>query len=52
MAGRRQEVDWGEEVDNTNTLPLQITCISRRNREDVAEDATTTVLYPQPQVAA
>jgi hypothetical protein len=51
-AGWRREVDWGEEVDVTNALPLQITCVSRHNMEDVEEDAAMAVLYPRPQVTA
>jgi hypothetical protein len=51
-AGRGRDVDQGEEVDGTNALPLQITCVSRRNREDAAEDATMAVLYPRPQAKA
>ncbi len=52
MAGRGRGMDQGEKVDDTNALPLQITCVSRRNREDVAEDEAIAVLYPQHQVAA
>ncbi len=51
-AGWGRDVDRGREVDDTNALPLQITCVSKGNREDVAEDAATAVLYPRPQVAA
>ena len=51
-AGWGRDVNWGEEADDTNALPLQITCVSRRNREDVAEDTTTAVLYPGSQVKA
>ncbi len=52
MAGRGWDVDRGGEVDDTNALTLQITCVSRCNREDVAEDKAMAVLYPRPQVTA
>jgi hypothetical protein len=50
--GWGHDVDWGEEVADINVLPLQITCVSRCNREKVAEDAAMAVLYPRPQVVA
>jgi hypothetical protein len=51
-AGRGQDMDQGEKVEDTNALPLQITCVSRCNREDVAVDKAMAVLYPRPQVTA
>ena len=51
-AGRGWDKDQGGEVDNTSAFSLQITCVSRHNREDLAKDAATAVLYPQPQVTA
>jgi hypothetical protein len=51
-AGQRGDVEWGEEVEDTNALHLPTTCVHRRNREDVVENPAMAVMYPRPQVEA